>query len=394
MPDYASEDTMYNYQLWASTKVDVNTMITEVLSKLQATMPVAPLNSNNDLPGAYVSAASRQGTNLNLTVNNRTANRTGYFLLSQKATEATTASTTVTVPFTIAANGKTTVTIPVSDSYDANISMVFNNQTADMLYMADGIWGTSSDNNTTVSQFNVINNSTKQVASNEYPLLRDVQVQVTTPSYLSIYKYLKGGAASVNLSAYKSFHFTASTNTEGMNMTVTITKLSVGKWASQYTYTINNLQDGQTYDIALSSFKSADGTLPATIDASDVTSVVYNMINTTGQSLNIKAGISNAAFSMVDIAYQQALEVKSVSVSPNPNNGNFKISFASPFTTQLHLAIVDITGRTISNTMVNAVTGKNEVAVNLGQSATKGNIYFVTLQGAGSKYITQRMLIK
>ncbi len=393
MPDYASEDTMYNYQLWASTKADVTAMVSEIINKLQATMPVSQLRNSNDMPGAYVSAASRQGANLNLTVNNRTANTIGYFQLKQNATEASAATTTQLIPFTIAANGKTTVSIPVGDAYDANISMIFNNSTTDMLYIADGIWGTSGDNATKVSQFTVSNSSTKEVASNEYPLLRDVQVQVTTPSYVSIYKYLKGGAAAVDLSAYKSFHFTASTNTEGMNMTVTITKQSVGKWASQYTYTINNVQDGQAYDIALSSFKSVDGTLPATIDVSDVTSVVYNVINTTGQSLNIKAGISNAAFSTTDIAYQQALQVKTVGVSPNPNNGSFKVSFASASNLQLRLAIVDITGRIVSSTMVNAVTGKNEVAVNLGQT-TKGNIYFVSLQGAGTKYTTQKMLIK
>ncbi len=393
MADYASEDTMYNYQLWASTKADVTAMVSEILNRLQTTMPVAQLSNSNDMPDAYVSAANRQGTNLNLTVNNRTTNTTGYFQLKQNATEASAATTTVTVPFTIGANGKTTVSIPVGDTYDANISMVFNNNTTDMLYIADGIWGTSGDNATKVAQFSVSNNSTKEVAANEYALLRDVQVQVTTPSYLSIYKYLKGGAAAVNLSAYKSFHFTASTNTEGMNMTVTITKQSVGNWNSQYTYTISNVQDGQSYDIALSSFKSVDGTLPATMDASDVTSVVYNVINTTGQSLNIKAGISNAAFSTTDIAYQQALQVKTVGVSPNPNNGSFKVSFAIAYNTQLRLAIVDITGRIVSNTMVNAVTGKNEVAVNLGQTA-KGNIYFVSLQGAAGKYTTQKMLIK
>ena len=393
MADYASEDTMYNYQLWASTKADVTAMVSEILNRLQTTMPVAQLSNSNDMPGAYVSAANRQGTNLNLTVNNRTANTTGYFQLKQNATEASAATTTVTIPFTIGANGKTTVSIPVGDTYDANISMVFNNNTTDMLYIADGIWGTSGDNATKVAQFSVSNNSTKEVAANEYALLRDVQVQVTTPSYLSIYKYLKGGAASVNLSAYKSFHFTASTNTEGMNMTVTITKQSVGNCNSQYTYTISNVQDGQVYDIALSSFKSVDGTLPATIDASDITSVVYNVINTTGQSLNIKAGISNAAFSTTDIAYQQALQVKTVGVSPNPNNGNFKVSFASATNASLRLAIVDITGRVVSNTLVNAVTGKNEVTVNLGQTA-KGNIYFVSLQGAGTQYTTQKMLIK
>ena len=392
MPHYISEDTMFNYQLWAANPVDVASMVSEVLTKLQENKTLAQLN-DNDLPSAYVSAASRQGTNLSLTVNNRTGNTSGFFQLAKRSTENNEATDTVLIPFTISANAKTTVTIPVSDTYDANISMLFNNNTTDMLYMADGIWGTSGDNSTVVSQFKVINNSNKEYASNEYPLLRDVQVQVTTPSYLTIYKYLKGAAASVDLSTYKSFHFTTATNAEGLNLKVTITKLSVGIWSSQYSYTINNLQDGQTYEIALSDFKSTDGNLPATLDASDITSVVYNLVNTTGQSLNIKAGISNAAFSTKDIAYERTLQVKTVSVSPNPNNGNFKVSFSSPLNTSLRLAVVDMTGRIISSKMIDAVVGKNEVSVGVGM-ATKGGIYFISLQGAGTKYDSQKMIIK
>ena len=392
MTDYVSEDTMYNYQLWAANPTDVATMAKEVLGKLQAIMPLVSMNSN-DLPSAYVSAATRVGTSMNLTINNRTANTTGYFQLQQKATENSTSDMTQVVPFTINTYGTTTVTIPVSDNYDANISMVFNNSTTDALYMADGIWGTSGDNNTTVSKMNLVNNSTREYTANEYPLLRDVNVSVTTPSYVSIYKYLKGGAAAVDLSTYKSFHFTASTNASGMNLKVTITKLSLGNWNSQYSYTISNFQNGQTYSIALSDLKSTDGTLPAIIDASDITSVVYNVENTSGQTLSFNAGISNAAFSTEDIALERALEVKTVNVTPNPSNGNFKVSFASPSTTQLRLAITDITGRILNSQMVNAVTGTNEVSVNLGQ-AINGSIYFVSLQSADSKYTTQKMMIK
>ena len=392
MTDYVSEDTMFNYQLWAANQADVTTMVTEVLAKLHANKSLIDL-SNNDLPSAYVSAANRQGSMLNIIINNRTANTTGYFELKQSAAENSTSQMTDIVPFTINANGQTTVSIPVNDNYDANISMVFNNSTTDALYMADGIWGTSGDNRTTVTKMNVINNSSKQYASNEYPLLRDVNVNVTTPSYVSIYKYLKGGAAAVDLSSYKSFHFTAMTNAGGMNLKVTITKQSVGSWNSQYSYTISNFQNGQTYSIALSDFKSTDATLPTTIDASDITSVIYNVENTSGQTLSFSAGISNAAFSTEDIALERALEVKTVSVSPNPSNGNFRVSFVTPSNTQLRLAITDITGRIVSSQMVNAVTGTNEVSVNLGQSMN-GSLYFISLQGADSKYITQRMMIK
>jgi len=392
MPDYVSEDTMFNYQLWAANPVDVATMVTEVLSKLKTIKPLAQLNEN-DLPAVYVSAVNRQGTNLILTVNNRTAKTSGFFKLANRISENNSVADTVLIPFTINANTKSTVTIPVGDMYDANISMVLNNNTIDMLYAADGIWGTSGDKNTTVTEFKVINNSSRTYTSDEYPLLRDVQVKVTTSNYLSIYKYLKGGAASVDLSGYKSFHFTASTNTEGMSMKITITKLSVGNWSNQYSYTINNLQDGQNYNIALSDFKSADGSLPTAIDASDITSVVYNLINFTGVSMSMKVGISNAAFSTSNINYERSLEVKTVGVSPNPNNGNFRVSFTSPSNETLRLAIVDMTGRIISSSIVNAITGKNEVSVNVG-TQNKGGIYFVSLQGAGVRYNSQRMMIK
>ncbi len=393
MPDYVSEDTMVNYQLWAATAIDVTTMVTEVLNRLQSNMPVVQLSNGNDLPGAYVSAANRRGAYINLTINNRTANTTGYFALTQHATENTTTDNKVIVPFTIGANGKTTVAIPVSDTYDANISMVFNNTTTDMLYMADGIWGTSGDNNTSVSQFNVANNRSRTVSADEYALMRDVKVQVTTPSYVSIYKYLKGGASAVNLNGYKSFKFTANTNMEGLNLRVTITKEGVNNWNSQYSYVIAGLQDGQTYQIGTGDFKSTDNTLPVVMDMSDVTSVVYNIENPTGQTISFNAGISNAAFSKLDITYEKSLQAKAVGISPNPSNGSFKVNFASPASTQLQLTVIDNLGRMVSSTMVNATTGNNTVSVSLNETLKKG-VYYVSLQGAGVRYDTQKVMIQ
>ena len=393
MPDYISEDTMVNYQLWASTPTDVTTMVKEILSRLQATMPVSELSNGNDLPSAYVSAANRKDANLTLTINNRTANTSGYFTLTQHATENTTIDNKVIVPFTIGANGKSTVSIPVGDTYDANISMVFNNTTTDMLYIADGIWGTSGDNNTSVAQFNVANNSSRVASTDEYALLRDVKVQVTTPSYVSVYKYLRGGASAVNLSGYKSFKFTANTNTEGLNIKITITKEGVNNWKSQYTYYITGLQDGQTYQIGTSEFKSTDNSLPATMDLSDVTSVVYNIENPTGQAISFNAGISNAAFSKVDIAYERSLQAKAVGISPNPSNGNFRVSFASPAAAMLKLMIIDNLGRVVSTKQVSATQGNNTVSVSLNETLKKG-LYFVSLQGAGMRYDTQKVMFQ
>jgi hypothetical protein len=330
---------------------------------------------------------------MNVTINNTSANTTGYFELTEKATENSVASTNVVVPFTVSPKGKTTVTLPVGDTYDANIVMVFNNKTQDMLYMADGIWGTSSDNNTTVSQFNVSNNNNKQYSANEYPLLRDVQVQATTPTYLTIYKYLKGGAAAADLSGYKTLKFTTAASTGGLNLRVTITKQSIAGWNKQYSYLITNFQDGQNYQLSLSKFGSADSTLPALIDMSDITSVVYNIENPSGQTVSFTAGISNASFTKEDLVYEKSLEVKAVSIIPNPNNGNFRVSFASPAAAQMHLVVVDNMGRMINSQQINTIAGKNEVSINLPQSLIS-SVYYLFLQGVGVRYNTQKVIIK
>ena len=394
MPDYTSEDTMFNYQLWAASPVDVDSMTTEVLNKLKVNMPVAQLNTANDLPTSYVSAISRQCDEINLTVTNNTSVTTGYFQLQIRKTENTTTSTTSVVPFTMNPHGKTNITIPVSDTYDANITMVVNNATKDIVYMADGIWGTNGqDSTTSVSAFNVSQYNNLECSDSNYILMRNAQVQVNTLSQLYIYKFLKGGAVPVDLSNYKSLHFTTNVSTEAMNLQVVLTKQSVSSWANQYSYTINNYQDGNTYKLALSDFKSIDNSLPNIIDATDITSVVFNLINPIGQSIGITTTLSNAAFSTEDVAYERLLQSRAVTISPNPNNGIFKVSFGSPINAQLNLTVVDVAGRLIHSQPVSANIGANNIAINLRQGLMDG-IYFVKLEGQGLKYDIQRIFIQ
>ncbi len=392
MKDYIGEDTMINYQLWAASPVDVNTMVTEILSKLQSNV-VLVQNNNNVLPTAYVSSTSRVGKALSLTVNNRTSNTNGYFELTQRANENSTIGSTLVVPFTVSPNAKSTVTISVGDNYDADIKMVFNNVNADYLYNADGIWGTSSDNNTRNLSLSVSNDENRTIASNEYPLLRNVQIQATTSSYVSLYKFLKGGGVAANLTGNKSFKFTATANTAGLNLRITIAKQGISNWNSQYSYLISNVQSGQTYEIGMSEFKSTDASLPSQIDLSDVTTVNYAIEVPSGQSTSINVGINNAAFTTEDVLYTRSLQVTTLNVSPNPNNGVFKVSFASPSARELRLSIVDLSGKVISSQLVNSSVGKNIVNVNLGR-AINNSLYFVTLQGSGVKYDTQRAIIK
>ena len=258
--------------------------------------------------------------------------------------------------------------------------------------MADGIWGNSFNTNTTnLTQFNVSNVYNRTYSDDEYPMLRNIQIAATTPDYVSVYKFLRGGGAAKDLSDYKSIRFTTGINTPGMNLRVTLTKLSVTGWSKQYTYLVNGMEDGKTYQIGLSEFKSADSSLPATIDASDITSVVYNIENPTGQTLSFSASINNASFSKTDIVYERTLQVKTVGVSPNPNNGAFKISFVSEKDAQLQLKVIDISGKLVTTQSISAVKGKNEVQIQLNQKL--GGYYFINLASEATIYNTQRVLM-
>ncbi|MFX8801608.1 hypothetical protein ABTM62_20180, partial [Acinetobacter baumannii] len=72
-----------------------------------------------------------------------------------------------TIPFSVPANGKTTVTIPVMDNYDASISMYINNQLQDVVYMADGAWSYSAGSNSIVTSFIVTNDNSRNYMPDE-----------------------------------------------------------------------------------------------------------------------------------------------------------------------------------------------------------------------------------
>ena len=391
--DYIGEDTLVNYQLWAASTANVTTMVNEVLSRLKANMPVQQVANVNDLPTIYVSKGTRNGTSLIFSINNNTNYTTGYFELTSRNTENAKVGNVTVVPFTIAANNKSAVTIPVSDTYDADVKLYINNGVQDLVYMADGIWGTSFNKSTTsIAQFNVLNDNNRQYNADEYSLLRNVQVQATSPDYVSVYKFLKGGGAAQNLNGYKSIKFTTGINTGGLNLRVTITKQSIAGWNKQYSYLVSGVEDGKLYQVGLSDFKSADANA-ATIDASDVTSIVFSVEVPSGQATSFTASLTNVSFSKEDIIYERTLELKSVNVSPNPNTGTFKVSFESPKDVQLKLSIIDVAGKVIKTSIVNATRGKNEVSVSLNQGV-KNNMFIVKLEGSDFKYSTQKVLIQ
>lgn len=390
--DYVAEDTLYNYQVWAATPYFSIDMTLDILNKLNAIMPVQALNQGTALPKTYIVSGKREGTNLSFNINNTTTAASGYFQIEERQTEKSTTTTTRTVPVSVSANGKSNATVPVSDSYEATISLFLNNQLQDVVFMADGSWNIDYNKNTTViKSYNVTNDTTvNSVSKDDLPVFRNVAVEATTSDFVTVYKLLKGGGAEQDLTAYKTLKFTA--NATGANMRITLVKAGVTNWADQYSYYLPVSSTAKEYSINLSDFKSANN--KNAFVANDITTIIFALETGTNSSTAITASISKTSFSKTITTASNSIETKDVQLYPNPSKGRFVASFKADNVSSVTLKVTDAnSGRLMFSKAVSTVKGDNNVTVEMNQSINT-NIYILSIEGEGAKYLPKKLIIQ
>ncbi|MDE3143960.1 MAG: T9SS type A sorting domain-containing protein, partial [Bacteroidota bacterium] len=373
-------------QLWAAQPELVNAMVTDILNKLKSVAPVNSIIPTN-IPAAYIASGTRDGANLNLVVTNGTANTSGYFMVQDQSNEVSTGTVSRQIPFTLNANGKTTITIPMNDLYQSTISMYVNGAEKDVVYMSDGTWSYSAGPLTSVNSFRVTNDANRVLANDELPVFRNVQLTGNSADFVSIVKLLKGGGTAADLSAYKTLKFTAS---GGYTLRVTLVKNSVTNWADQYYTEIKLDQNQKDYSVSMNSFISATST--AKFNPNDVTTIIFAVEVGTGTNSPINTTLSNISFAKQDLVYLSSLKSKDMQLYPNPSTSkNFTCNFYSDKDVQLTLSITDLSGKTIALQQVNAITGLNVVPVRL--TSNVSGIHVVSLQGEGIKYNSKKVII-
>ena len=390
--DYVAEDTLYNYQVWAATPYYSIDMTLDILNKLNNIMPVQALNQGTALPKTYIVSGKREGTNLNFNINNTTAAASGYFLIEEKQSEKSTTTTTRTVPVSVSGNGNTNATVPVSDSYEATISLYLNNKLQDVVFMADGSWNIDYNKNTTViKSYNVTNDTTvNSISKDEFPVFRNVAVEATTSDFVTVFKLLKGGGAEQDLTAYKTLKFSA--NVTGANMRITLIKAGVTNWTDQFSYTLPVSSTTKEYSINLSDFKSDTNKNPFV--ANDITAIFFALETGNSTSTAISASISKTSFSKSLTTASNTIETKDVQLYPNPSKGRFVANFKADNAGSAILKVTDAnSGRLMFSKAVSTVKGDNNVPVELTQSINT-NIYILSIDAEGAKYLPKKLIVQ
>jgi len=392
--DYTPDEVMYNVQLWGASADVVSAMAKDIVTRLNASLPVKEVLSNSTLPKTYITRGKRVADKIVLNINNATTSTNGYFEVIEKANEQSTLLVKKQVPFTVSANGKTTVEVPEGDNYESTINMYINNTLQDQVFMSDGNWAAAVNSSNSTVKSVTVTNDPKRVADNadDFLLFRNVQVEASTPDYVSVYKVLRGGGAPQDLTGYRTLQFTASGKGASTSLVVTIIKNGIANWADQYSVILPMSSSPREYKVNLDDFTSTVS--KNKISPSDVTMVIFGIGVNSGNMTSISADISNVSFTKTDFAYLNSLKSTEISVYPNPATNHFTANFKSATQNVLTMNLTEAsTGKVVFSRTVNAQVGNNSVPVSIDRS-TGLSTYILSLEGTGIKYTPKKVLME
>lgn len=382
--NYASQDTMYNFQLWSADASILNTMLKNVIDKLTATMPVQQTGAVKK-PVTYITKAERDinnQMNLKLTVQNSTASASATIVIEGKANEQTTAVTSFTYPVTLTANGVSTITVPVKDMAETEIRLKINGATEDFVYTNDGTWNVYKTPATVISSF-IISNDTEQPKPNEYRLFRNIKIKATTSDYVTVYKMVKGGGMAANLTAYQTIKFNASG--KGM-MRIRLIKKSITNYSEQYEYLQPLTTELKEYNINTELFKSSANTAPVNMNDIVIVSFTYEAGAT---ATVIDAALSNIRFAVKTSV--PAVVAKQVKAYPNPASAQVSLLFESVQDETMQIVFIGTNGNIILRKQILVLKGFNNINMPLSSALARG-MYTVQLISATQSMQTKIMV--
>ena len=118
------------------------------------------------------------------------------------------------------------------------------------------------------------------------------------------------------------------------------------------------------------------------------TSFYYDMTNTTWYYTTstpmVRMNFSNASIS-------ENNTINTFNVSPNPANGNATIELTGNSAAEVAISIIDLTGKEVYNTALNALNGAASISVDT-QKFGNG-LYMVTVSSNGSA-VTKKLVVK
>jgi hypothetical protein len=173
---------------------------------------------------------------------------------------------------------------------------------------------------------------------------RNANLEGSVKTYASLYRVLRVGNKSVNLTNYNKLEFTA---LGSGSFDVIISKAGISAWNDQYKTTVNlDYNIANNFKIPISQFANAQG--QHNLDLNDAVSVVFVKKGNNSTYQNFAINVSDMRFinnfSGID---PKAATLNQIDVYPNPFSSNSTITFSLNKTENVKVGLYDLQGKLI-----------------------------------------------
>lgn len=362
---YTKETSFYNFQIWANNTERLVGLVMEIERLANVQSPITSFKMGTR-PEVFVNSAKLRGGKLDMQL----TNNSGISLLnahgniSESETET---SKRFDQDIELNRDNKEQLSIEVGSAYDLGITLHHEaSNMPDVIFLADGAWGTDYDLQEEVQQYEV--KPSYHADDEAYWIERDVLINGTVKNSVAVFRAFSPSFRSVDLQEYNQFNFDAAGLGE---VEVTLVKSSIQDWADQPRITITLTEEMTQY-----SFRQKDFSTNA--DWQDLTMVVFDVKGNTTSNEPFSMNIANTSFGTAVISNVGTDVMESTARAyPNPATDGFNIDFYAAESGDYLFELLDTSGRIVMQQSAHTFSGSNTITVDKLQDL-KG-IYFYNI---------------
>jgi len=349
--DIQPSDKVYNFQVWSVSESLTRQLVEDILTLMEMDGPVSSLTSSNvAVPTAYVKTGHYEDGKIFLTMVNTVGASEINIMANRTINEQATRTQFGELISLDPAKNEETVVWNTGYLFDSGFEILNDiGGGRDVLYLADGAWGVDFERvvGANSTNFNTLTESGYTFDSSKKHLERDVQFTGNLKNYVSIYRMLRPGHKSVDLSAYNQMTFEASLS--GLNeIIVTLVSGDITNWSEQYRITVpvQNAAMG-TYSIDFADLVSAGNT---PLDLSNILNVTFSIVGDYNSFVPVSFDIANVEFNSngnpVSTAEYGQVQ-NGLNVYPNPFSGAAQIDLHLDNSSDVRVELYDLSGKMV-----------------------------------------------
>ncbi len=383
LDDYPAQATYYNFQIWAASIEQTQSLIYYITNKLEEYVPIGELTTSNH-PYTFVKNGFYKNGKVHLNVVNRDGETTLSFNGNYRSTES---AGEAIYQEEIDLNGnyeEEEVLLNTGYIYDMGLSVTLIDGLSDELFIADGSWGADTENeNSIVESFEVIPHNETYDPS-VLMIERGFNLEASVFDFQNIYRSITPKWYSVDLSTYSNLEFKA---TGTGTMRITLVNPFETDWNKQIHTTISLNEQEQTYLIpvnTLDNFENAE-------DLSNINAVVISLIGDNENWNDLDLSFSGLELNNDEIftSTAQLSTGESFQIYPNPASDYIIINSESLDSQSLSITVIDCYGREIGRINTNSLS--NEQKIDL--SNYHSGLYFINLYKSDKLVSSEKLYI-